>query len=145
MKFSASLLATGTLLLSSTAWPQGSDPVAARAQLQEGYALKQQGKCEEALPHFVESVKFDRQPKALLNLADCEERTGRLAAAQTHFVEARDLARVQGIDPIRSLAEERLQGLDKKMPRLVVRLAKDAPPETTIARDGVELGRISLG
>jgi len=145
MKFSASLLATGTLLLSSTAWPQGSDPVAALAQLQEGYALKQQGKCEEALPHFVESVKFDRQPKALLNLADCEEKMGRLAAALTHFVEARDLAKAHGLEPLRAVAEQHIAGLEKRMPKLRIKLAKDAAAGTRVTRDGVELGSVSLG
>ena len=35
-------------LASGVVWADGADPVAARAQLRQGYALKQQGKCKEA-------------------------------------------------------------------------------------------------
>src|SRR5258708_39818945 len=129
------------LLVSAVAQADNSDPAAARAQLQQGYALKQLGRCEEALPHFEESVRLDRQPKALVNLADCEEKLGKLAAAQAHFVEARDLA--NGLEALRNVAEQHLTALDKKMPRLVIRVAKGAPPDTAVIRDGVKLGTIS--
>src|SRR6266478_3890052 len=110
------------LLVSAVAQADNSDPAAARAQLQQGYALKQLGRCEEALPHFEESVRLDRQPKALVNLADCEEKLGKLAAAQAHFVEVRDLATAQGLEPLRSVAEQHLLTLDRRMPKLIVRL-----------------------
>src|SRR6266508_1627496 len=144
MRITPFLLACPIVFASALGRADSSDPVAARAQLQQGYALKQQGKCEEALPHFVESVRLDRQPKALMNLADCEEKLGKLAAAQTHFVEARDLARGQGLDQLKSYADQHLQALEKRMPKLLVRLAKDAPADTIVLRDGVELGRVSL-
>src|SRR5689334_18285582 len=80
------------LSVSVVARADNSDSAAARAQLQSGYALKQQNKCDEAIPHFKESIRLDRQPKSLLNLGDCEEKLGKLSAAQAHFVEARDLA-----------------------------------------------------
>jgi hypothetical protein len=144
MRITPFLLSCPILLASALGRADSSDPAAARAQLQQGYALKQQGKCEEAVPHFVESVRLDRQPKALMNLADCEEKLGKLAAAQTHFVEARDLARGQGLDQLKSLAEQHLRTLEKRMPKLLVRLAKDAPADTIVVRDGVELGHVSL-
>src|SRR5437762_10088774 len=110
------------LLAGRNAWAQPTDPAAARAQLQQGYALKQQGKCDEALPHFVESVRLDHQPKGLVNLADCEEKLGKLASAQMHFVEVRDLARAQGLDPLRNVAEQHLAALERRMPKLIVLL-----------------------
>jgi hypothetical protein len=123
---------------------QTSDPVAARAQLQQGFSLKEKGKCNEAIAHFEESLKLDRQPKALLNLADCEEKLGRLAAAQTHFVQARDLAHMQGVEPLSALADQHLRTVEKRMPKLAVKLAPDAPADTTVTRDGVPLGAVSL-
>jgi hypothetical protein len=142
-----SIFLAGTLLhlASRTAVAEGSDSAAARAQLQQGYALKQQGKCDEAIPHFLESVRLDRQIKALVNLADCEEKLGRLAAAQAHFVDTRDLAKVQGLEPLRDLAEQHLQVIERRMPKLSVRLAKDAPSHAIVMRDGVTLGPVSLG
>jgi hypothetical protein len=136
--------AAAGFLVSGRATAETSDPVAARAQLQQGFALKEKGKCSEAIAHFEESLKLDRQPKALLNLADCEEKLGRLAAAQTHFVEARDLARMQGVEPLSALADQHLRTVEKRMPKLVVRLGPDAPADTAVTRDGVPLGTVSL-
>jgi hypothetical protein len=133
------------VLCQSGAIADVSDPAAARAQLLQGFELKQQGKCEEAIPHFVESQRLERNPKTLLNLMDCEERTTRLAAAQRHAVEAKDLAQQRGLDQLGNLAEEHLKAIEKRMPRLTLKLAKDAELGTTIARDGVELGAVSLG
>jgi hypothetical protein len=135
---------TTIALTCALAHADGSDPAAARAQLQEGYTLKQQGKCEAAIPHFVESVRLDRHPKALMNLADCQEKLGKLATAMSHFVEARDLAQAARLGQLQTLADKRRQALEKRVSRLVVKLAKDAPPGTTVTRDGVELGSVSL-
>jgi hypothetical protein len=138
------LLGTAMLLASSSAWADGGDPVAARAQLRQGYALKQQGKCKEAVPFLQESVRLDRQPKALLNLGDCELTLGQLAAAQAHMVEARDLARQQGNESLKNIGEKRLQEIEKRMPKLAIDVAKDAPADTVVTRDGVEVGKVSL-
>ena len=144
MRFRYFLVSSFVLLAPRHAFADVSDPAAARAQLQRGYDLKQQGKCTEAIPHFVESLRMDRQIKGFLNLADCEETLGRLAAAQMHFAEARDLAGVQGRDDLKSLAQQRLTALEKRMPKLLIRVAADAPPGSIAARDGVELGPVSL-
>jgi hypothetical protein len=132
------------VLASGVAWADGGDPVAARAQLRQGYALKQQGKCKEAVPFLQESARLDRQPKTLLNLGDCELALGQLGAAQAHFVEARDLARQQGNDSLKSIGEKRLQEVEKRMPKLTIDLAKGAPADTVVTRDGVEVGSVSL-
>lgn len=146
MKASAPLyVAIAVSVISGRARADASDPAAARAQLQQGYALRQQGRCSEAIPHFTESIRLDRKPRALLNLADCEEKLGKLTAAQTHFVEARDLAQSQRVSDLRDEAERQLAAIEKKMPKLTVTLAKDAPTGTMVTRDGVELGSISLG
>lgn len=137
-------LGSAALLVPALAWGQGSDPVAARAQLRQGYTLKQQGKCKEAVPHLQESVRLDRQPKALINLGECEQKLGQLAGAQSHFVEARDLARAASDATLRGIAEKRLEEVEKKMPKLGIELGKDAPSGTVVLRDGVEVGAVSL-
>jgi hypothetical protein len=121
-----------------------SDPTAARAQLQIGYDLKEKGKCADAMPHFVESVRLDPQPKGFLNLADCEEKLGRLSAALSHFLQARDVATAPATAGLKRLAEQRIRALEARLPKLVVKLGKDAPSDATVLRDGVELGPISL-
>jgi hypothetical protein len=122
-----------------------ADPAAALEQLKSGYALKMEGRCAEAIPHFVESQRLDPQPKTLLNLADCEERLGDLVSAQQHAVEARDEVRREGNAALVGVAEQQLARLDKRLPRLTVRVVPDAPAGTTVARDGTTLGSVSLG
>jgi len=138
------LLSIG-LLTSTLARADVSDPAAARAQLQQGYALKQQNKCVDAIPHFAESVRLDRQPKALLNLADCEAKTGKLVSAQAHTVEGRDLARSRGMADFEKFATGQLKEIDERMPKLVITVTAGAPAGTVVTRDGAELGAISLG
>ena len=134
------------LALSASAWAaEPSDPAAARAQLQIGYDLKEKGRCADAIAHFVESVRLDPQPKGFLNLADCEEKVGRLSAALAHAVQARDLATSPASTALKQLAEQRIRGLEAKLPKLTLKLGKDAPNGTVVLRDGVELGAISLG
>lgn len=143
-RYRPSLLGAAVFFASGVVWADGGDPVAARAQLRQGYALKQQGKCKEAVPYLQESARLDRQPKTLLNLGDCEVALSQLAAAQAHFVEARDLARQQGNDALKNIGEKRLQEVEKKMPKLSITLAKGAPADTVVTRDGVEVGTVSL-
>ena len=147
-------LTTIVALIPRAASAQSHEPAApdasarfllARGQLQQGFTLKEQGKCNEAIPHFVESIQLDRQPKALLNLADCEEKLGRLGPAAKHFLEARDLANAQGVQNQATYAAQRLQSIEQRMPKLVIKLAPGVPPDTVVARDGVDLGPASLG
>lgn len=137
-------LGLGLLFFARGALGAGSDAAAARAQLVQGYTLKQKGKCDEAIPYFTESIRLDRHPKALLNLADCEEKLRRLSAAQAHFVEAREVARLLGLPPYDKAAQDRLAALEKSIPRLVIRLAREAPRDSVVSRDGVELSQVSL-
>jgi hypothetical protein len=123
---------------------QALDPAAARAQLEQGYGLKVQGKYAEALPHLVESQRLDPQLKTLFNLADCEEHVGKLVDAQRHWLQARDMAAQPG-SPAQREADSRLSALEQRMPRLVIRLAAGAPAASEAARDGVPLGAVSLG
>jgi hypothetical protein len=132
-------------ILATSTWAYAGDPAAARAQLEAGYQLKEQGNYAEALPHFVESLRLDLQLKTLTNLADCEEHLGQLVDAQLHWVMARDRAGVEGNDRFKASAEARLTALESRMPKLVIKLAPDAPPKTEVTRDGTVLGPVSLG
>jgi hypothetical protein len=136
------------LLLAGPALAQPSAPVdsaAAREQLKVGFKLKQKGDFVGALGHLEESVRLDpKQPKALINLADCEEHVGRWVAAQEHWVRARDLGSVAGMRDIEDEAKKRLSELEAKMPRLVVKIDPAAPKGIEVVRDGVVLGAVSI-
>jgi hypothetical protein len=69
-----------------------NDAAAAQALFDEAKQLTAQGKYEEACPKFLASLKLDQKPGAAINLADCYEKSGKLASAWARYVEAATLA-----------------------------------------------------
>jgi hypothetical protein len=120
------------------------DPAAAREQVKLGYLLAQDGKCEAAIPHFVESLKLDPKAITLINLASCEEKTARLADALGHWVDARARAQTEGNAAIEGEAERRARALEPRLPKLTV-VVPGAPPDVEVTRDGIVLGAASMG
>lgn len=121
------------------------DPAIAREQLKIGYTLAQGGKCEEALPHLAESLRLDPKAITLINLADCEEKLGKLSDAMSHWVDARSRAQAEGARPIEEEAEKRATTLEPRLARLTIALAPTAPKDAVVERDGIALGPPSLG
>ena len=63
------------------AWAAGRDPAAAEVLFQEGRDAVQRGNWPLACSKFRESERLDPGVGTLMNLADCEEKIGRLASA----------------------------------------------------------------
>lgn len=143
MRFLAAL-AFGAVLV-APAIARAADPAAAREQLKIGYDLAQEGKCDKAIPHLVESLRLDPRAITLINLASCEEKTGRWAAALGHWADARARAQAESASLIEEEAQKRARELETKIPRLTVVLGTGAPPGAEVSRDGVVLGAVSLG
>lgn len=139
----ALLAAIGASALPRDAW--AGDAAAAREQLIQGYNLSQQGKCDEAIPFFKESVRLEAKAITLINLAKCEETVGRLADALGHWVDARAKAVTEGATPIEEEATKRAKALEPRLPKITVRVAKGAPKDLEVFRDDVPLGAVSLG
>jgi hypothetical protein len=137
-------LAAVTVLV-APAIAHAADPAAAREQLKMGYELAQDGKCDKAIPHLLEALRLDPRAITLINLASCEEKTGRWAAALGHWADARGRAQAESASLIEEEATKRAHDLEKKIPRLTIVLGTGSPPGTEIARDGVVLGSVSLG
>ncbi len=138
----------GTLAAAVVFWSlpaRAGDPAVAREQLKIGYTLAQEGKCDQALPHLQESLRLDPKPITLINLADCEEKVGKLTDAMGHWVDARARAKVEGLPPIEEEATARARALEKRLPRLTIVLAPSAPKDAQVERDGVLLGPPSIG
>jgi len=141
-------LVVGSLVaiaLFSSGVARAGDPAAAREQVKLGYQLAQEGKCEEAIPHFVESLRLDAKAVTLINLANCEEKTAKLADALGHWVEARARAQFENNGPIEEEAEKRAKALDGRIPKLTLSLPPGAPKDAVVTRDGVVLGAASMG
>lgn len=121
------------------------DPAAARDLLKRGYLLAQDGKCEQAVPLFEESLRLDVKAITLINTADCEEKLGRLGNALGHWVDARARAKVEGNAAVEAEAENRARALEPRLARLAIVVPAAAPPGTEVTRDGTTLGPVSLG
>lgn len=135
------IVATGASL-APRALAQGADAAAAEVLFREGREAADAGDFRTACQKFHESHRLDPAPGTMLNIADCEERQGKLATAWTFY-----RAVVQKIPPSderNALARARAEQLEPRLPRLMLELAPSAPPGSRVRRDGVELKAASL-
>lgn len=121
----------------------GDQQAAAQALFNKGRDAAKRGDLATACSAFEESERLEPAPGTLFNLADCQEKSGHLAAAWQSFQEA--FAKLPPSDKRRSIVEARVSALKVRLPTLAVRLAPDAPAGTTITRDAIELREASLG
>lgn len=129
---------------SAHAQPQPpQDPIAAEALFTEGRAAAKRGDFAVACPKFAESYRLDPAPGTLLNLADCEEATGKIASAWLHYRQVAEM--FPKTDERVAYANQRVQALEPHMPRLTIELAAGVSQGTVVQRNGVTLGAASLG
>lgn len=126
-----------------TARAGGSDPAAAEALFREGRDAAKRGDAATACARFAESQRLDPASGTLLNIAECEEKLGKIASAWAHLREALD-ALPPNDDRVAAAAKQ-AAALEPRLPRLVVRLAPNAPKDAHVDRDGAEVGAASLG
>jgi hypothetical protein len=96
-----------------------------------------------ACAKFAASQELVAAAGTLLNLAVCLETVGRLADALARFREV--AAMLPPGDARQPFAAEKIDGLEPRVPRLRLRPAADAPPETGVALDGVGVATAALG
>lgn len=99
----ASLASACLIALSVTAGSPSTAraaPSEAQERFEEGRALLKSGRAADAIPKFIASIAAEPTLAALLNLADCYERIGKLASAHARFRQAQELARSK--DAVRS-------------------------------------------
>jgi hypothetical protein len=139
-----SLSATLALALVSAtptlAW--ANDPVA-EALYQEGRRAAQGHDWATACPKFRESYDREPAPGTLLNLGDCDEKLGKLVDAFAHFDAAQRLF-PPGDERI-AYANQRRDGVAKRLPKLTVRLVPTSPGGTAVDLDGAPVDHAALG
>lgn len=106
----------------------------------EGRALAREGRCAEAIPIFLTSVKHVPGVGTFLNLGLCYEELGQTLTAHRWFVKAEELA-VSRSDPRRVEARERAHALQQKLSRLTVRVAPGSEADLELKLDGEPLLR----
>jgi hypothetical protein len=139
----AGALTLAALLVSGGA-PAQTDPVAATELFKQGRDAVVRNDHATACPLFEESNRLDARVGTLLNLADCEERIGKLAEALQHWHQAIQLGTATN-DRRAEEARSRQAALDARVPRLTIHLADGAPRSMELRRNGVPLGRAAMG
>jgi hypothetical protein len=119
------------------------DPAAAEALFEQGRRALEKNDLETACAKFAESQRLDPGVGTLMNWATCEERKGRIATAWQRWREA--LAALSADDDRLAFARQRVAALEPRLPHLTITLPPSAPSDTRVERDGVALGRASLG
>jgi len=100
--------------------------VAAEALFDTARQLIADGKFAEACPKLEQSQRLDPGIGMLLYLADCYERSGRLASAWATFREGASQAQAAGQSERAAAGEERARALEPRLSKLTVRVAADA-------------------
>ncbi|MEP7053559.1 MAG: hypothetical protein ABJB12_24565 [Pseudomonadota bacterium] len=116
---------------------------AADALFDSARAAMAKGDFERACEQFKASDKLDPASGTELNLADCEEKRGRLAGAWELFRTVEE--KLSANDERLPVAHARAQALQGRVPRLTVRLAPGAPPSSTFREGGVEFDAATFG
>jgi hypothetical protein len=116
-----------------------NDKAAAEALFDQGKALMAAGNYAAACPKFNESLRLDEGIGTSLWLAECFERSGKIASAWAQFREAAATA-VKFGDPREKIAREHASSLEPKLSRLVIVVGKDnVPAHLKVVRDGEEV------
>ncbi len=118
------------------------DPAAAEELFRQGRAAADKKDYTAACAKFRESNRLDPAVGTVFNIADCEEKLGRLATSWTLFQEV--VQRLPASDDRRAIAEKRAQKLEPRVPKLTIHLAHSDRSDLVVHRDGVSLGSASL-
>ncbi len=138
-----SVLAGSLALPPRLAHAQGRDPSAADALFQSAREAMARGDFRAACPRFAESQRLDPAPGTLLNIAQCEEREGKLTASYAHVNEALE-AFPRDDFWIPYYAREQLAALKRRVPTVTVTLATGTS-RARVFRDDLELREGSFG
>ncbi|GMV19759.1 MAG: hypothetical protein AMXMBFR56_79830 [Polyangiaceae bacterium] len=136
-------LALALVLLTGVAQAQPADVAKADTLFKEGRALMKSGNFETACPKLEESYRLDPAAGTGINLGDCFEKQGKVASALLAYQAARALLKPG--DPRIGPVEKEIAALNKRTPRLTIKLAPGAPEGTTVTRDGREVEASKLG
>jgi len=116
---------------------------AAETLFDSGREALAKGDYERACQQLRESNRLEPAVGTLFNLADCEEKRGKLATAWALFRAVEQ--KVPAGDERAAIARERAHALEPRLPKVTLKLADGAPKETTVRDGDTEIGAASLG
>jgi hypothetical protein len=138
----AALLALATSSLPALA--RDADAAAAEALFDEARRLLAAGDVKAACPKFAESYRLDPALGALLNLAACHEKEGRVATAWSEYHDAQAQAQKAKDEKRAAYARKQAAALEPRLPRLAVAVT-ETPSGFAVTRNGAPVGEASYG
>lgn len=99
---------------------------AAEALFDEGRRLFEEGQYEQACPKFAESQRLEKATGTLLNLANCYEKTGRLATAWATWRAAASRAAREKQAPREEHARKKAKELKGRLARITLVVPQEA-------------------
>jgi hypothetical protein len=115
----------------------------ALALFETGRAEATRGDCRRAIDHFSQARVLYRTAGSLYNIADCEERIGRLVSARVHWAEL--LGELAAGDARIADAQAHIEALDRRIPTVKLVLPPGAPKGTSIVLDGAPVAPDTVG
>ena len=138
----AALLALATL--TAPALAKDADAAAAEAMFDEARRLLAAGDVKAACPKFAESYRLDPALGALLNLAACHEKEGRVATAWSEYRDAEAQALKAKDEKRAAYSKKQAAALEPRLPRLAIAVT-ETPPGFAVTRNGAPVGEASYG
>jgi hypothetical protein len=117
----------------------------AEALFADGRRLMATGDYPAACAKFAASQRLDAGVGTSLNLADCYEKSGRIASAWVEFRGAISAARSAGSKEREQLARDRAQALETKLSYLTITTSPEQRGSIQITRDGAPVEIAALG
>jgi hypothetical protein len=116
----------------------------AESLFKEGKALLSKDPTK-ACEKLAESQRLDPASGTALNLADCQEKLGRLATAFGTYQIAEELARERNNSARVALIKKKLKALEPKIPHLRLVASTPLPAGAVLSLDGTTLGVAAIG
>ena len=120
------------------------DPAEAQHLVLEARALIGSSSYADACPKLEQSVRLVPDVDTQFELADCNERVGKLATAWTDFVTVAEKSRAASRADREKAARKRARALEPRLPKLVIDIP-DAPAGLEVRCDGVRVDPADLG
>jgi len=119
----------------------GGDAAAAQALFYEARQLMKDNKFGLACPKLEESLRLDYGIGTEFNLADCQEKVGKVASAWSGFLSVASNAHTAHQADREKVARERAKALEPRLPKLTIEVPPTAPPSLEVKRDGIVVGQ----
>jgi hypothetical protein len=135
-----------TNLWSRAGSAQQHDPAAAQGLFDQARELSRQGRYAEACPKLLESNRLDPGIGTQFHLADCYEKSGKIAAAWATFLDVASQARAQNQPEREKAAAQRAIQIEPRLPQLTLQVPDSSQrPGLEIQRDGILVGTVQWG